>query len=382
MKLSWTPEQLRWKEELIRTVQSELDGDLLERDRQQRFDRDAWRTLARLGLPGLPIASAYRGRGADALTTMLALEGLGYACRDNGLSFALGAHLWGCALPLARFGSEAQKGNYLPRLCSGEWIGALAASERGAGSDVYGLQTAAVRRDQHYRLTGSKMFVTNAPVAQLFVVLATLDPAKGAMGLSAFVVDRNAPGLRIGAQLEKMGLRTAPMAELFLDDCVVPAADRLGAEGNGLAIFSTIMEWERAFILAPAIGTMEWLLEQCVRHVRQRRQFGQPIGRFQAVADRVVDMRIRLETARALLYKVGALKQDDALTLADAAMAKLHVSEAWVQQCQDAIHLHGGYGYLSELQLERELRDAIGSQFFSGTADMQRRIIAHEMDLE
>ena len=230
-------------------------------------------------------------------------------------------------------------------------------------------------------LNGSKMFITNAPIADLFLVLATIDAGKGAFGLTAFLLEKGTPGLHAGENLEKMGLRTTPMGELFLEDCTVPAANRLGAEGNGMAIFRETMEWERSFILAPAVGAMQRVLEQCVRYVQQRRQFGQAIGKFQAIAHKVVEMRLRLETARLLLYKVAWLKQQNAPALEEAAMAKLYISEAWVQKCQDALQVHGGYGYLTEIELERELRDAIGSQFYSGTAEIQRQTIARFMNL-
>ena len=381
VNFSWTPEQIDWKARVIALAQSALGQNLRDRDRQQVFDWNGWKALGKLGLTGLPISAHAGGGDGDPLTTMLVLEGLGYGCRDNGLNFALNAHLWGCAVPLARFGSEAQKSRYLPPLCAGDWIGALAVSERDAGSDAYSLKTSAVRQGDYYLLNGSKMFITNAPIANLFLVLATLGATKGAFALTAFLVEKETPGLRVGTNMEKMGLRTTPMGELFFEDCAVPAANRLGAEGNGMAIFSYAMEWERSFILAAAVGAMQRVLEQCVRYVQERRQFGQSIGKFQAVAHKVVEMRLRLETARLLLYKVAWLKQQDAPALEEAAMAKLYISEAWVQNCQDALQVHGGYGYLTETELERELRDAIGSQFYSGTAEIQRQTIARLMNL-
>jgi alkylation response protein AidB-like acyl-CoA dehydrogenase len=376
-----TPEQRRWMEQVAESARRLLDPNIAERDRRQEFDRAGWCALGELGLPGLTIPVQYGGREVDPSTTLAAFEGLGYGCRDHGLTFALNAHLWGCVTPLARFGTPEQKAKYLPMLCDGTAIGALAASERTAGSDVFSAKTTAVRRGDSYVLNGGKMFITNAPVADLFLVLATCDAARGPFGLTMFLVEKGAPGLHVGPNLEKMGLRTAPMGEVFLEECVVPVENRLGEMGNGMAIFNYAMEWERGFILAAAVGAMQRALEECVRYVKQRRQFGQPIGDFQAVAHRVVDMRMRLETARLLLYKVGWLKLHGESARAEAAMAKLYISDAWVKNCEDALHVHGGYGYLTETQLERELRDAIGSQFYSGTAEMQRRTIAHLMNL-
>lgn len=375
------PEQLRWKEQVVDAVRRLLDTNVVARDRRQEFDRDGWRVLGEQGLLGLTIPASYGGRDVDPSTAMAAFEGLGYGCCDHGLIFALHAHLWGCATPLARFGSHAQKAKYLPALCDGSSIGALAASERTAGSDVFSVKTTAVRDGDSYVLNGGKMFITNAPVADLFLVLATLDATRGPFGLTAFLVEKGAAGLHVGENLEKMGLRTAPMSEIFFEDCVVSEENRLGESGNGMAIFNYAMEWERGFILASAVGAMQRTLEECVRYVKKRRQFGQPIGSFQAVAHRLVEMRMRAETARLLLYRVGWLKLHGASVHEEAAMAKLYISEAWVKNCEDALHVHGGYGYLTETQLERELRDAIGSRFYSGTAEMQRQTIAQFMNL-
>ncbi len=377
---SWTPLQIEWKERIVNAAQVAIGQNLRDRDREQIFDWAGWQKLAELGLTGLPVASPYGGNG-DPLTTLLALEGLGYGCCDNGLNFALNAHLWGCVMPLDRFGDEDQKQRYLSLLCRGEWIGALAASERTAGSDLYSLKTSALRQGESYLLNGSKMFITNGPIANLFLVLATVDASKGAFGLTAFLVEKGTAGFHIGENIEKMGLRTTPMSELFFENCLVPVANRLGAEGNGMAIFQYAMEWERGFILACAVGAMQRVLEACILYARQRRQFGQPIGKFQAIAHKIVDMRLRVETARLLIYKLGWVKQQGAPALEQAAMTKLYISEAWVQTCQDAIQIHGGYGYLTELGLERELRDAIGSQLYSGTAEIQRQTIARFMNL-
>jgi alkylation response protein AidB-like acyl-CoA dehydrogenase len=312
---------------------------------------------------------------------MSALEALGRGSRDNGFNFALNAHLWGCVNPLAAFGTEEQKLAYLPRLTSGEWIGALAATERDAGSDVFSLQTRATKRDDAYMLAGHKMLITNAPVADVLLVLATLDPGRGAFGLTAFLVERGTPGLRVSERVDKMGLSTAQMGEVVLDGCVVPARNRLGPEGGGLAIFNHIMEWERGFIMASAVGAMERQVEACLAYARERRQFDRPIGQFQAVAHRLVDMRVRWEASRLLLYRFAWLKREPRAALAEAAMTKLSVSEAWVRSCEDAMRIYGGYGYLTEIGVERDLRDALGSLYYSGTAEMLRQVVARWMEI-
>jgi alkylation response protein AidB-like acyl-CoA dehydrogenase len=374
MDFSLSSEQTERQRRICEWAETTLNGDLEARDRARTFDREAWRAAGKLGLPGLVVAARYGGPGLDPISAMAALEGLGRGSRDNGFSFALNAHLWGCVEPIAAFGSEEQKQAYLPRLTDGEWIGALGASERDAGSDIFSLKTRAVKRDDAYVLSGGKMLVTNAPVADVHIVLATVDPTRGAFGLTAFIVERGAPGLNVSERIDKMGLSTAQMGELVFEECVVPARNRLGAEGAGLAIFNHTMEWERGFIMSFAVGSMERQLEACVAHARRRQQFGQPIAQFQAVADRLVDMRVRWESSRLMLYRFAWLKQEQRAAPAEAAMTKLVISEAWVRSCEDAMRIYGGYGFLTETGVERELRDALGSLSYSGTAEMQRRV--------
>jgi len=381
MDFAFTPRQAELREAVIAMARAGLGRDLARRDREGGFDAEGWRRCAEAGLQGLPIERRWGGGGANVLEAAAAFEALGYACADNGLNFALGAHLWGCAMPLATFGSDAQKQRLLPELCSGRRIAALALTEPEAGSDAYSLQTRAARRGAGYVLNGRKVFVTNGPVADVVLVLATLDPAKKAHGVTAFLVEKGTPGLTLGPALEKMGLRTALMGEVRLDDCVLPPEGLLGREGGGLALFNHAMEWERGLILAPALGAMQRVLELTRARARERRQFDQPIGHFQLVSTKLVDMQLRLEAARLLLYKAAWLKSRGRPAIMEAALAKLSVSEAWVQACQDALQLHGGQGYLSETGIERELRDALASRIYSGTSEIQRQVVAQWMGL-
>jgi alkylation response protein AidB-like acyl-CoA dehydrogenase len=201
------------------------------------------------------------------------------------------------------------------------------------------------------------------------------------MGVTAFIVERDFPGFRVGRDIEKMGLRTAPMAELILEDCRVPVENRLGREGNGAAVFEDTVEWERTCILASILGGMERQLEQCVKYSRERKQFGKPIGKFQSIANKIVDMKVRMETARLLLYKVAWKKQTHGKAAMEAAIAKLYLAEAWINSCLDAVQIHGGYGYTTEYEVERDLRDAVGSTLYSGTSEIQRNIIARYLGL-
>lgn len=381
MDFSWSKEQLEFKQAVIDFAQKELNEGLIEHDRQGQLARDNWRKCAQFGILGLPFPEEYGGIEADILTTMLTMEGLGYGCRDNGLIFAMNAQMWSVQMPIYLYGTEAQKARYLPALASGDIIGAHGMSEPDAGSDAYSLRTRAERRDGGYLLNGTKMFVTNAPVADMAVVFATTNPARKMWGITAFVVDMDTPGFSVSRDIEKMGLRTSPMGELIFEDCFIPEENRLGPEGAGARMFNDSMEWERSCILGSHIGAMERQLEECVRYAREREQYGQPIGKFQSVANRIVDMKVRLETARLLLYKVAWLKKQGKSASMEAAMAKLYLSEAFVQSGLDAVATLGGYGYMTEFEVERDLRDAIGGTIYSGTSDIQRNIIAQLLGL-
>ena len=376
-----TSEQTERQRRIRDWAERSLNDGLEVRDRTQTFNREAWRTSAQLGLLGLIAPSRYGGAELDAVSAMAALDALGRGSRDNGFNFALNAHLWGCVNPLAAFGTEEQKVAYLPRLTGGEWIGALAATEPEAGSDIFGLRTRATKHNDVYVIDGAKTLITNAPIADLLLVLATLDPARGAFGITAFLVERGTPGLRANERLDKMGLSTAMMGKVELDACAVPARNRLGPEGGGLAIFNHAMEWERGFIMGVAAGAMERQLAACLAYARERRQFDQPIAKFPAIADRLVEMRIRLETSRLLLFRFAWLKREARAASAEAAMTKLSVSEAWVRSCEDAMRIYGGHGYLTQSGIERDLRDALGSLYYSGTAEMQRQIVARWMEM-
>lgn len=376
MDFSWTSEQILLKEEIVRFAQQELNSGLCERDRKGEMSPENWSKCADFGILGLSVPEAFGGSGADILTTMLAMEGLGYGCKDNGLIFGLNAQMWSVQHPILFFGTDEQKERYLPALCSGKIVGAHAMSEPDSGSDAFSLRATARKVDRGYVLNGSKTFVTNGPVADLFVIFATHARDKGPAGISCFLVDRSSPGLKIGGDFKKMGLRTSPMCELFLEECHVAEKDRLGPEGAGTSIFNGSMEWERSCILGSHVGAMERQLEECVRYARERVQFGQPIGKFQSVANRIADMKTRLETARLLLYKVAWQKSSGKSAILEAAMAKLYLSECYVQSSLDAIRTFGGYGYMSEFEVERDLRDSIGGILYSGTSDIQRLIIS------
>jgi alkylation response protein AidB-like acyl-CoA dehydrogenase len=284
-------------------------------------------------------------------------------------------------MPILRFGSDAQKDKYLPKLCSGEWIGADSITEPDSGSDAYSLRTTARLEDKYYVLNGTKTFCTMAPMADIFVIFATVDKRKGFMGVTAFIVERGHTGFSVTKDIDKMGLRTAPFAELILEECKVPVENRLGKEGNGSAIFDDGIEWERSCILASLLGGMERQLERCIKYAKERKQFGKPIGKFQSIANKIVDMKVRMDTAKLILYKVAWMKKAHGKATMEAAIAKLYLSESWIQSCLDAVQIHGGYGYTTEYELERDLRDSVASRIYSGTSEIQRNIIARYLGL-
>jgi alkylation response protein AidB-like acyl-CoA dehydrogenase len=374
-------EQAEYCRQVEKFARDRLGDDLVGRDRSMTFARDQWRALGDFGLLGLPVPAELGGSGADALTTVLAFEALGHACPDNGLIFSIGAHLWSGVMPLVRFGSSAQQERWLRGLCDGSLIAVQAMTEPDTGSDAFALRTRAVRDGDDWVLDGAKTYITNAPVADVFVIFASTAPDRGAFGLSAFLVAADTPGLVIGSPFEKMGLRTSPMSELAFTGCRVPADALLGRLGNGMAVFNHSINWERACILASAVGTMRRQLERSLDHARQRVQFGQPIGSFQAVSHRIVDMKLRLETCRLLLYRTAASIRSGRVDPMDAALVKLHVSESFLQSSLDTLQIHGALGYMTEGEVERDVRDAVASRIYSGTSDIQRNIVARHLGL-
>ena len=381
MNFELTEEQQKLQDAAIALARSALSDDVIKRDREEQFSVDGWKRCAEFGVFAMPISAKYGGLGLGLSEVIEVMEGLGYGTRDQGLLFSIHAHLWAASIPILVYGTEEQRQKYLPRMCKGELIGANAATEADAGSDVFSMRMRAERRGERYVLNGTKMFVSNAPIADLIVTYATLDPSLGPMGITAFLVERNTPGVTIGKKLEKMGLRTSPMAEVIFEDFEIPISNRLGREGRGVEVFECSMEWERGCILASCLGVMRRQLENSIEYARSRKQFGKPIGKFQSVANRIVDMKVRLDTCRPLVYRIGWLKERNRPAMLESAVAKLYVSESLVKSCLDALQIYGGYGYMTEQGIERELRDAVGSTLYSGTSEIQRNIIARYLGL-
>ncbi|WP_433346654.1 acyl-CoA dehydrogenase family protein [Microtetraspora malaysiensis] len=341
------------------------------------FSREEWLAAAGLGMTGLCLPSKYGGGGLGALDTALCLEAFTEGGADSGLAFAIGAHLLACAVPVRDFGTDPVRAELLEGMAAGTLVAANAMTEDAAGSDVGTLGTTIVRDGGDYVLQGVKSFVSNASTADVFVVYGTSDEKAGFLGQTALAVPRDLPGVTVGEPFTKMGLHACPAGRVEFADCRVPVRYRLGAEGQGNAIFKHSMSWERSCLFALYLGQMRRQLNECVAQAKRRRQFGRPIGAFQAVSHRIATMTQRLESARLLLYRACWLLDRERPDAQATALAKLAVSEATVANSLDAVQIFGGLGYLSGTGSEAQLRDSVPSVIFSGTSDIQREIIAN-----
>lgn len=377
MDLNLSADDLDLRERIVRFAQDELSPGAADRDRIHQFSRDLWDKCGTMGLTGLPVSEIHGGSALSPLSCAVALEALGYGCTDGGLAFSVCAHLLACVVPIWKHGSDSMKQKYLPDLCTGKLIAVNAMTEPQTGSDPFGMAARADRQGGGYRIRGTKMFCSNGPVADIAVVYAATDKSKGYHGgISAFLIPTDTPGFSVGQTFEKMGLRTSPISELVLDDVFVPDENVIGRPGGGGPVFAESMDWERALLGACHLGTMQRVLEGAVRHARTRKQFGQLIGKNQAVSHKIVDMKVRLEAAKWLTYRAASALEVSREASLHAAIAKLYASEAFVESARTAVQVMGGYGYMVESEVERVLRDAIGSTIYSGTSEMQRNIIA------
>ena len=382
MDFNLSAEDADLRDRIVRFAQKELSPGAAERDRRHEFPRELWHKCGDLGLTGLPVPETFGGTGLSPLSTAVALEALGYGCTDGGLVFSVCAHLLACVVPIWKHGGEAMKQRYLPDLCAGRLIAVNAMTEAQTGSDPFAMASRAERDGDGYRINGSKMFCSNGPVADLAVVYAATDKAKGYHGgITAFLVPTDSAGFQVGQVFEKMGLRTSPISELVLDNVFVPDQNVIGRLGGGGPVFAESMDWERALLGACHIGAMQRLLEDSLRHARSRKQFGQLIGKNQAVSHKLAEMKVRLEAARWLLYRAAASLDSSREAGFHAAIAKLFVSEAFVDSARTGIQVMGGYGYMVESEVERIMRDALGGTIYSGTSEMQRNIIARWLGL-
>ena len=353
-----------------------------EIDRSDRWPAELWPRLGALGVLGVTVPERYGGAGADLLSGVLIIEELAKVSASVALSY--GAHANLCANNIAINGTDEQCRRYLPPLCSGEAVGALALTEPEAGSDATSLRTSARREGDAYRLNGVKMFITNGSVADTFVLYATTNSAAGAHGITAFIVQRDFPGFAVGQELEKTGHRGSPTAELVLTDCLVPAANVLGAAEGGLGVMMQGLAVERVFLAGEPLGIAEAALDAAIAYARQRRQFGQRIGDFQLIQAKLADMYTQTEAARWLVYRTavaldGAARGSGARLDKEAAAAILFAAEMATRVADQAVQIHGGYGYMAESKVGRYLRDAKLLEIGAGTSEIRRLIIGRAL---
>jgi alkylation response protein AidB-like acyl-CoA dehydrogenase len=352
-----------------------------DRDVESRFDRDVWAALGDFGILGLPIPEEYGGSGADIISTCLALEALAEGGHDGGLGLSVGAHITIGTVPIWLHGTEEQKRRYLPGLCSGESIGAMAITEPEAGSDAAAIKCNAKRDGSDWIINGSKIFITNGSIADSVIVIAVTDPGAGSgQGVSAFIVDKGTPGFSVGRDLDKMGTRSSPLSLLHFDDCRVPAEALLGTEGAALwQVAFECFDWERTVMIASSVGGMKASLDAAIAYAKERKAFGKPIAKHQAIEHKIAEMKAHLDAARLVLYKAAWLKQEGLPHQVEASVAKLFVAEAAMRNALEATQIFGGYGYIKEYPIERSIRDAKLISIGGGTSEIQKMIIGRSL---
>lgn len=380
MIFEWSGESRSLKNEAYRFAKQSRRNDVISLDKSSTFPRELWDKYADFGAMGMNAPEEYGGTNLNFISLVAVMEGLGKGSNDSGLLFSINAHLWSCVELINRFGTENQKERYLSDLCSGKKIGAQAMTEPDSGSDAFNMTTECVNDGGNYVLNGSKIFTTNGHIADCILVFAKLTSETDGDSVCCFIVEKGTEGLDNSGVIEKMGLRTSPFCELFFNDCRVPKENMLGKTGAGKMIFTHSMDAERVSIMATQIGMMERQIAKCKAYALGRRQFGRPIYDNQAISHLLAEMKVNLESSRLLVYKVAYTLSSGRPAHLDSAIAKVHTSECLIKNCISAMRIHGGYGYTVEMELERELRDAMGSPFYSGTTEVMKNIIAELID--
>ncbi|MDR2024688.1 MAG: acyl-CoA dehydrogenase family protein [Hungatella sp.] len=370
MDFHLTKEQKQLRKEVIEFARNNLNDS----ESMETFSREMWNKISEFGILGVTVSEKYNGLNESYLTAAIMLEALGYGCENNGFTFVVNNHIWVAQNLIYLYGTEELKEKYLYDMTAGKRIGAIAITEAESGSDALSMTMKAVESENDYILNGSKMFISNGPIADLFVVFAVTqrEPSKK---ITAFIVDRTAEGLKIGPDIEKMGLGACPTSEVIFTNCRVPKENILGRLNQGSLIMTSALEWERIYEFAPHVGAMQRIMEKCLEHANTRKQFGKSIGDYQAVSHKIADMQMYIEISRLLLYKIAWLKDCNRMAFKETSIFKIYVSESYVKLCRDALQIFGAYGYSKEYDIERELRDALACTIYSGTNEMQRNTI-------
>jgi alkylation response protein AidB-like acyl-CoA dehydrogenase len=377
MNFDFTNEQAMIRKLIHDFAEEEVAKDADERDRTATFPVEIFTKLADLGILGLPFPEQYGGGEADTISFAIVVEELSRVCASTGITYS--AHISLGAAPIYMFGTDEQKKKYLTPLCTGEYLGAFGLTEPNAGSDAGGTQTQAIFKDDHWIISGSKCFITNASYADNLALTAVTDRSKGTNGISAFLVPTNAPGFTVNNHYEKMGLHASNTTELILDNVSIPKENLLGKEGNGYKQFLATLDGGRIGIGAMAVGIAQGAFEKSLQYAKERKQFGRSLSKFQAIQFKLADMAMNIELARNMVYKAAWLKDQGRAFKKEAAFAKLFASEICMKICDQAIQIHGGYGYMKEYQVERFFRDAKLLEIGEGTSEVQRMVIAKQI---
>lgn len=380
MDFSLSQEQRMFRETVYRYGRDEIAPLCEEADLKGEFSFEIWRKLASFGILGLPLPEEFGGSAASILNCCLAGEALGHAGVDGGSLLAWGAHTYLCAHNIYAFGTEDQKRKYVPKLASGEWIGCMGLTEPGSGSDAASISTTAVKKGDRYVLNGSKTFITNAPVADVFVVFANVNKAIKHEGITAFIIEKGTPGLTTGKPFHKMGCKCSSTSEVFLADCEVPEENILGGEGKGWFIALSGVEWDRCTLLSPMLGAALNNLDSCARYANERQQFKRPIRSFQAIQHRIADMKVFVEAVRLAVYRVASAKDNgQMLNPLQAAVSKVYAGDRGFEMASEAVQIFGGYGFMHEYPVERNFRDSKLAAIGGGTSDIMRMIVSRIM---
>ena len=367
------------EQEMARTLfkefaENEVKPLAQEVDETEHFPRETVEKMQKLGFMGIPQPKEYGGQGCDTLTYVLCVEELSKVCATTGV--IVSAHTSLGTDPIKKFGTPEQKEKYLRPLATGKMLGAFGLTEPGAGTDASGQQTKAVLEGDHYVLNGSKIFITNGGEADVYIIFAMTDKSKGTKGISAFIVEKDFPGFRIGTKEKKMGIRGSSTTELIFENCIVPKENLLGQDGKGFSIAMATLDGGRIGIAAQALGIAEGALEETIAYVKERKQFGRPIAKFQNTQFQIADMATKVEAARYLVYRAAIAKDTKKRFSVEAAMAKLYAAEVAMEVTTKAVQLFGGYGYTREYPVERMMRDAKITEIYEGTSEVQRMVIS------
>ena len=374
MNFTLTKEQELVRQMVRDFAVNEVKPIAAEIDVTERFPMENVKKMGELGMMGIPFPTEFGGAGGDVLSYILAVEELSKVCATTGV--ILSAHTSLCASLINENGTPEQKEKYLRDLCTGNKIGAFGLTEPGAGTDAAGQQTTAVLDGDNYILNGSKIFITNGGVADTFIVFAMTDKSKGTKGISAFIVEKGFPGFSIGKKEDKLGIRASSTTELIFENCVVPKENLIGREGKGFGIAMKTLDGGRIGIAAQALGIAEGALDEAIKYMKERKQFGRPIAAFQGLQWMVAEMSTKIEAARFLVYKAAWLKENKQPYSVDAARAKLYAAEVAMDVTTKAVQLFGGYGYTREYPMERMMRDAKITEIYEGTSEVQKMVIS------